>query len=89
MPEEITRLLLSWRAGDLQAREQLFDAVYEALRGMAASRLAAAGVGGDPAVESVSLNFSKVQFEYKPQKPDGSLDASLHFKYDLKANKEG
>jgi hypothetical protein len=27
--------------------------------------------------------------EYKPQKADGSLDAGLHFKYDLKANKEG
>ena len=27
--------------------------------------------------------------EYKPQKPDGSLDAGIHFKYDLKANKEG
>jgi hypothetical protein len=25
----------------------------------------------------------------KPQKADGSLDAGLHFKYDLKAQKEG
>jgi len=25
---------------------------------------------------------------YKPQKPDGSLDAGIHFKYDLKAQKE-
>jgi hypothetical protein len=25
----------------------------------------------------------------KPQKPDGTLDAGVHFKYDLKANKEG
>ena len=40
-------------------------------------------------VESVSLAFAKVDVEYKPQKADGSLDAGLHFKYDLKANKEG
>jgi type VI secretion system secreted protein Hcp len=47
------------------------------------------GGGGEPASESVSLAFAKVQFEYKPQKPDGTLDAGVHFKYDLKTNKEG
>lgn len=39
--------------------------------------------------ESVSLQFAKVDFEYKPQKADGSLDAGIHFKYDIKANKVG
>jgi type VI secretion system secreted protein Hcp len=37
----------------------------------------------------VTLSFAKVDFEYKPQKPDGSLDAGIQFKYDLKANKQG
>ena len=45
-------------------------------------------VNNEPA-ESVSLSFSKVAIEYKPQKPDGSLDAGIHFKYDIKAQKEG
>jgi type VI secretion system secreted protein Hcp len=40
-------------------------------------------------VETVTLAFAKVDLEYRPQKPDGSLDAGIHFKYDLKANKEG
>jgi type VI secretion system secreted protein Hcp len=40
-------------------------------------------------MESVSMQFSKVDLEYKPQKPDGSLDAGVHFIYDIKANKEG
>ena len=44
---------------------------------------------GTTTVESVGLRFAKVDLEYKPQKPDGSLDAGVHFKYDLKANKEG
>ena len=44
---------------------------------------------GDAPVESVALAFAKVDLEYKPQKPDGSLDAGLHFRYDLKANKAG
>ena len=40
-------------------------------------------------MESVSMTFSKIDVEYKPQKEDGTLDAGLHFKYDIKANKEG
>ena len=35
--------------------------------------------------ESGRLQFAKVDLEYKPQKADGSLDAGLHFKYDIKA----
>ena len=41
------------------------------------------------ALENVSLAFAKVDVEYKPQKADGSLDAGIHFKYDMKAQKEG
>jgi len=46
---------------------------------------------GDSAAtaESVALQSSKVDLEYKPQKADGSLDAGIHFKYDIKQNKEG
>lgn len=48
------------------------------------------GSGGDVGpVETVTLQFAKVDLEYKPQKPDGSLDAGVHFKYDIKGNKEG
>ena len=46
-------------------------------------------VEGDATMESVGLAFAKVDLEYKPQKPDGSLEAGVHFKYDLKAHKEG
>ena len=42
---------------------------------------------GDSA-ETVSLAFAKIDVAYRPQKADGSLDAGIHFKYDLKANKE-
>jgi type VI secretion system secreted protein Hcp len=44
--------------------------------------------GGGEHSENVTLAFAKVNVEYKPQKPDGSLDAGIHFKYDLKAQKE-
>src|SRR5262245_48818749 len=45
------------------------------------------GGTGQPASETVSMAFAKVDFEYKPQKADGSLEAGIHFTYDLKANK--
>jgi type VI secretion system secreted protein Hcp len=37
--------------------------------------------------ESVSVVFSKVDLEYRPTKADGSLDAGVHFKFDLKVGK--
>ena len=47
------------------------------------------GGSSEGRTENVSLAFAKVAVEYKPQKADGSLDAGIHFKYDLKAQKEG
>lgn len=47
------------------------------------------GASGQPYSESVNMAFAKVNVEYKPQKADGSLDAGVVFKYDLKANKIG
>jgi type VI secretion system secreted protein Hcp len=46
------------------------------------------GSGDGGHSENVSLAFAKVNVEYKPQKPDGSLDAGVHFKYDIKGQKE-
>lgn len=39
--------------------------------------------------ESVAMQFAKVALEYKPQKADGTLDAGVHFKYDIKGGREG
>jgi type VI secretion system secreted protein Hcp len=39
-------------------------------------------------MDQVSLNFAKLEFSYKPQKPDGSLDAEVKQKYDFAANKK-
>ena len=45
--------------------------------------------GDHTLVEEASLQFAKVDLEYKPQKADGSLDAGIHFKFNIKANKKG
>jgi type VI secretion system secreted protein Hcp len=40
-----------------------------------------------PSSETVGFTFAKVDLEYRAQKPDGSLDPGIHFKYDIAANK--
>jgi type VI secretion system secreted protein Hcp len=47
------------------------------------------GAEDQPYFESVSLKFAKVDLNYQRQRPDGTLDEGLHFKFDLKANKVG
>ncbi len=48
------------------------------------------GHGGDDPipVDSISLNFSKIEFDYKPQKSDGSLGVSIVNGWDVKENKK-
>ena len=38
--------------------------------------------------DQISLNFSKIEFEYKEQKADGTLGGTVKAGYDLKANKK-
>lgn len=39
-------------------------------------------------VDTISLNFAKIEFDYKEQKPDGTLGGSIKTGWDLKANKK-
>ena len=47
------------------------------------------GSGDALPMEQISLNFATIELEYKQQKPDGSLDAPVKAKYDLKQMKAG
>jgi type VI secretion system secreted protein Hcp len=42
----------------------------------------------EPPMDSVSLNFAKIQVEYKEQKADGSLGETVKVGWDRKANKK-
>jgi type VI secretion system secreted protein Hcp len=48
--------------------------------------------GGDESdivpLDQVTLNYSKIEVEYKPQNPDGSLGGAVKAGYDLKVNKK-
>jgi len=44
------------------------------------------GEGESEPQDAFSLNFVKLSYDYKPQKPDGSLDAPLHVGWDQSKN---
>jgi len=46
------------------------------------------GSGDAVPTDQISLNFAKVEFEYKPQKADGTLDTPVKSGWDVKANKK-
>ena len=39
-------------------------------------------------LDQISLNFAKIEVEYKEQKPDGTLGGAVKAGYDLKQNKQ-
>jgi type VI secretion system secreted protein Hcp len=47
------------------------------------------GAEDHPYAESVTVKYTKVDLLYRRQRPDGSLDAGQHFKYDVKTNQAG
>ena len=49
--------------------------------------LPSASGADDGLIELVSLQCANVDLEYKPQKADGSFDQSVHFKFDIRANR--
>ncbi|MEO5598770.1 MAG: type VI secretion system tube protein Hcp [Novosphingobium sp.] len=46
----------------------------------------AASEGSPRPTDQFSLNFAKIEFEYKEQKADGTLGGAIHGGWDLKAN---
>jgi len=44
--------------------------------------------GDEIPTEQVSLNYTKMELEYKAQKPDGTLEGGIKAGWDLKTNKQ-
>ena len=60
--------------------------VYKLTEVFVSSLNTSASEGGGIAQESLSLNFSKVEWTYKPQNADGSAGAAITAGYDIKKN---
>jgi type VI secretion system secreted protein Hcp len=50
-------------------------------------QIGGAEAAGDVPMDQVSFNFSKIDYEYRAQKPDGSLGPATKASYDVKKNK--
>jgi type VI secretion system secreted protein Hcp len=46
------------------------------------------GHGGEVPNDQISLNYAKIEWEYKEQKADGTLGGAIKAGWDLKANKK-
>ncbi len=73
------------RAGD-RAQDHLVITMTDVLVTSVSTSVSAEADGG---VEEVVLAFAKVDLEYKPQRPDGALDAGIHFVYDVRMQRPG
>ena len=83
--EHIKKAVLTCRKAGKEQQEYLVIKFFDCL--VSGYNSSASEGGSVIPEESVSLNFSKVEFEYKPQKADGTLDGPIGSKYDLKLNK--
>jgi type VI secretion system secreted protein Hcp len=79
-----TATLVTRKAGGGQ-QEYLTVTLHDVL---VSSYSTSGGGSGELPFEQVSLNFGKMEYEYKPQKKDGSLDSPTKTGYDYKANKK-
>lgn len=83
--EHIKKAILTVRkAGGKQ--QEFMKITFEDL--LVSSYQTGASSGGDEIpMEQISLNYTKVQYEYREQKPDGTLLGPVKAGYDLKVNK--
>ena len=71
-----------------KAGEKPLEYVKLTMKNCLISSISSGGSGGeDRLTENVSINFGSFQYEYTPQKEDGSGDSVLPFGFDIAANK--
>lgn len=59
------------------------------LKKLLVTSVSTGGSGGeDRLTENITLNFAEVYYDYKEQKPDGSLGAAKSFKWNISGNKQ-
>jgi type VI secretion system secreted protein Hcp len=83
--KHIKSALLTARRGGKAQTEFLIIKLRDVL---VSSYQTAAGGGGDDSglLDSISLNFSHIEVEYRETKPDGSLSTPVKFGWDVKRN---
>ena len=83
--EHIKKAVLTVRKAGKEQHEFLKVTFSDIL--VSSYQTSGSGGGGEIPMESISLNYTKVEFEYKEQKPDGTLGGAVKAGWDTKANK--
>lgn len=82
--QHIKKATLVCRRAGAEQQEYLKVTMSDIL--VSSYQIGGSSVGDLIPTEQVSLNFAKIEFEYKPQKEDGTLDAPAMAGWDLKQN---
>src|SRR5438067_10372623 len=83
--EHIKKAVLTCRKAGKDQQEYLKVTMSDLL--VASYQTGGSGNGGIVPVDQISLNFAKIEFEYKEQKADGTLGGAVKTGYDLKQMK--
>jgi type VI secretion system secreted protein Hcp len=72
----------------LRAGEQRQQFLIVKLKDVHVTSYQTGGSGSDLPMDSFSLNYSRIEFEYYPQNPDGTLESPVKAGWDLKKNEK-
>lgn len=71
-----------------KAGEQQQEFLIIKLSDLLISQYQTSGGGDEVPMDQISLNFGRLEVEYRPQKADGSLDAPVKGGWDVRANRK-
>lgn len=83
--EHIKKAVLTCRKAGKEAQEFLKMTLSDLL--VSSFQTGGSGHGDIVPTDQISLNYSKIEYEYKEQKPDGTLGGVVKAGWDLKSNK--
>jgi type VI secretion system secreted protein Hcp len=84
--QHIPKAVLTCRKAGTEQQEFLIYTFSDLL--VSSYQTGGSGHGDIVPVEQISLNYSKMEVEYKEQKPDGTLAGPIKAGWDLKTNKK-
>ena len=73
--------------GRKTGKDQLEFLVYKFTDLLVSSYQTGGTEGEAMPTEQISLNFARIEAEYRPQRPDGTLEGAVRFGWDLKQNR--
>ena len=73
--------------GRKAGKDQLEFLVYKFTDLLVSSYQTGGATGEDVPTEQISLNFARIEVEYRPQRADGTLEGAVRAGWDLKQNK--